>query len=601
MNIRSRHLSHLLAVAFVLNFVYAASSQDTRPTTATTQSTTSPTVTARIWKAIDLDGPVLEDAPPFALFSPKPVTIRTLREQFEDLVDDDRVEGILLRIKNPEIDLAGVEELRAEIQRFRKGGKKVHALLADTNQPGYVIASSCDRIIIAPSGLIMLTGLHVEGLFLKNLLDTLGLEAQLISVGKYKDAGEPLTRVGWSQPAREAMEALANDLYEQMISLIASGRKLSPENVRQMIDEGPFTADEALKRGLVDELSYEVDLVDSLQAKGNAKIETMNGEHAASPAAQPFDLLGMMLGRRSPSTVPAGDKIAVIYASGPILSSVPDGGLFPQSIIVPDEMNEMLEECLKNKAIKAIVLRIDSPGGDATASDIIWRQIRRVSNTKPVVASMGGVAASGGYFIAMGANHIIAQPGTITGSIGVLGGKVVMQNLLRKINITSEVISRGKNAGILSPGTPFTEAERATMQRILVGIYEDFTTKVATSRGFPSSDVEEVAQGRVWTGRQALEAGLVDDLGGLETAIQSARDLAGLKPAQKVDLLIYPKEMTFQQMLEKIFSGGTTMTSPAVEPILSMLPLQLRRNIAMLSLFDSPRPLALMPFLISVK
>ncbi|MCX7014054.1 MAG: signal peptide peptidase SppA [Candidatus Sumerlaeota bacterium] len=268
-------------------------------------------------------------------------------------------------------------------------------------------------------------------------------------------------------------------------------------------------------------------------------------------------------------------------------------------MITPQDMTKNLRECLDDPTVRAIILRIDSPGGDATASDLIWRELRRVAKEKPVIASMSDVAASGGYYIAMGADRIVAQPGTITGSIGVVGGKLALEGLFQKLGITSEISSRGQNAGMLSMTTPFSDSQRAAFERVLGSIYQDFVAKAAESRRMTPADLEAVAQGRVWTGRQGYKNGLVDELGGLETALAMAKEMAGIEKEREVEVVVYPKRLGLLEVMQKLLGAEAPMASASAQQaaaLRSILPAPAVRCAALLPLFREPRPLALMPY-----
>jgi protease-4 len=357
---------------------------------------------------------------------------------------------------------------------------------------------------------------------------------------------------------------------------------------------------------LVDELAYAEDVVEELESKGSGPIRLVEAEGRSKSKLEPIgslSLFSLLAGGKSPKAISGkGEKIAVVYAVGLILPSDGEDLLFPETIVSPGGMNRLLQECLDDPTIRAIVLRVNSPGGDAVASDLIWATTRRIRKQKPIVASMSDVAASGGYYIAMGADRIVAQPGSITGSIGVVGGKLALGGLYEKLGIAALSVSRGRNAAIFSSTTVFSESEREAMRRLLTRTYAGFVSKIAESRGRPLADVEAVAQGRVWTGRQAYRHGLVDELGGLQTAIAMAKELAGLPEDRDVEIVTYPKPMGVMELMQR-FLGSETMAravGPSIAPA-GLLPAPFGRGAAFLGLLGQSRTLALMPFVFEIR
>ena len=555
-----------------------------------------------------IGGSIGEAMPLMSLFGAPSLTVKEVLDQLSQLAADGRTAGVLLEIENPEMGMAKIEELHAAIGQFRQAGKQAVAILGAEGLSGYLVASACDRIILAPSGLLLVAGLQAETFFFKDLLDKIGVQGDFLAMGKYKSAAEALTRSSWSEAAREATESLVSDLYEQMAMMIAAGRRMEPESVKNTIDLGPFTAEDALRYGLVDELAYEADFLLALEEKSGGAIRVRDVELREKPPLEeinPFNLLSLFGGAKPGKAAPSSKatKIAVIYAVGPILSIDPQDLLFPDGMaITPRQMSKHLKECLDDPSIRAIILRIDSPGGDATAADLIWRQTRQIRKQKPIVASMSDVAASGGYYIAMGADRVVAQPGTITGYIGVVGGKLVLGGLYEKLGISTQSASRGQNAGILSSTTAFSDSERAAFQRFLSAIYEEFVAKAAESRGMSAADLEAVAQGRVWTGRQAFKADLVDELGGMETALALAKELAGLPADRAVEIVVYPKQLGIIELMQKLLGAQAAATGPgAAAAIEGLLPAPLGRFTPFLPLFRQPRPLALMPYVFELR
>ena len=393
-------------------------------------------------------------------------------------------------------------------------------------------------------------------MFYKQLFDKLGIQADMLQVGDFKGAAEPYTRSGMSDAFRRQYELVIDDLYDQMVDTIATDRNMKREEVEQAIDQGLFTAAQAKDIGLIDLVAYEdeshramekslaADTIRVVRNYGRKKVDT--DFSGMSGMFKFFELLG---GSSSKSCASRAEKIAVVYAVGAIMSGRSQSDLFGSQTLGSDTLVAALREAEQDETVAGIVLRIDSPGGSALASDMIWRQVRECK--KPVVASMGDIAASGGYYIAMGCDKIVAEPGTLTGSIGVVGGKLATAGLMSKVGLTTDVISRGKNSGLFTSNEPFSDSEREAFRKSMETIYDQFTRKAAEGRGMELDRLKELAGGRIWTGRQAQQKGLVDELGTVGDAIELTRRLAGIADRDDLDLIILPKPKTFfEQLLE---------------------------------------------------
>jgi protease-4 len=376
-------------------------------------------------------------------------------------------------------------------------------------------------VAASPTATLDVSGLAAEVTFYRGTLDKIGVQAQFEGVGKYKNAPNQLTERGFTDPHREQMEALVGTLFEQYVRGVAEGRGMAPEKVRSLIDQAPLEASAAKSAGLVDELLYRDQVEDKI------------------PAANRVDPLRYVkAGRAFFDTRP---KLALVYAAGDIIpgesQSSPFGGAFAGA----DTIARGLRQAREDGAVRAIVLRVDSPGGSGTASDAVWREVTLARRSKPVVVSMGDYAASGGYYIAMGADAIVAQPGSITGSIGVFSGKFSLRGLYEKIGLSQETVRRGKNASLFSDWAPWTDEERAKIRELNEAFYRTFVAKAAEGRKKKPQEIEAVAQGRVWTGEEALGAGLVDGLGGLDAAVRLAREKARIPQRQEVQLVVLPE------------------------------------------------------------
>jgi protease-4 len=405
-----------------------------------------------------------------------------------------------------------------------------------------------------PSGVLIIPGVRAEITFFKGLLDKLGLQFDALQMGKYKGAAEPLTRNAMSKPLRESLDALVDDTYENLVTTIAADRRLKDYQVKTLLDQGLFTAAAAKKAGLVDEVLYADQLQDAIKAALKAKDVEIVRDYKKKHIDTDFSgMSGMMklfdLFRGAKPSAGSGKrtKIAVVYAVGPIMEGKSGSDVFGNTAMGANTIVAALRKADEDAKVSAVVLRIDSPGGSATASDLIWRET--VHLRKPLIASMSDVAGSGGYYIAMGAKKIIAAPGTLTGSIGVIGGKLVTRGLHEKLGMNTEVISRGANSGSLSSNQPFTPEERKAWTVLLQETYRQFVGKAAEGRKMSYNKLEALAQGRVYTGQMAKKLGLIDSLGTLKDAVAAAKVAAGLKADAEVDLLVLPEPKSFFEQL----------------------------------------------------
>ena len=442
---------------------------------------------------------------------------------------DDRVAVLVARLGGKPIGLAAVQELRRAGADFAEAGKPTIARAESFGEFSaanvqYYLATAFESVWLQPSGDLGLTGIAVERVFLRGALDKVGADFQVAARHEFKSAAEQLTETGFSGPAREATERMTASVTEQLVQAIAERRGLSRDKVSELIDAGPFLAGRARTEGLVDELGYRDEVyARARKLAGPDAVVAYLGRYARGKAMAEK-------ARTKVTTVPGSREpgLALIYATGPIRRGRSGRGLMGGSM-GSDTIAAAIRAAAKDEHTRAIVLRVNSPGGSYVASDTIWREVVRArAGGKPVVASMGDVAASGGYYISMAADEIVAQPGTITGSIGVLTGKPVLGEALGRAGVTSDLISHGAHAAMFSQLRPFSESEWTLVNDWLDHIYADFTGKVASGRGMTPEQVHEVARGRVWTGADALAHGLVDQLGGLDLAAASARRRAGL-------------------------------------------------------------------------
>lgn len=454
---------------------------------------------------------------------------------------DEDVAGVLIRMNGSKYGVGQFQEIRDAILDFRESGRVVICYITDCSTGDYIVASACDAILMHPSTEVRLIGLRSERSFYKGALDKLGIRAHIEHIGEYKSASESFTRSDMSDPHRENQNAILDDLYDQLTTDIATARGWTPEYVKQLIDQGPFTANQALKLKIVDELIY----TDSLEHRANklaeSKITLVKINDYLNSGLYPHNW-----------AVPK-PKIAVIEAEGMMLTGESFTDPFTGTKVMGAEtIARAIRHTRQNESIKAVVLRIDSGGGLVIAADIIWNELILLTVTKPLIVSMADVAASGGYYIAAPADVIVAEPGTITGSIGVIGGKYSFKGLYEKLGIKKEIITRGAHADFYSNYSDYPPEEQEIVQKQINEIYEDFTSKVARGRAqLTKKEVDKVARGRVWTGRQAKENGLVDELGGLSKALSIAREHAGLDN-KVVEIVRLPKRPWITQLLGNI-------------------------------------------------
>src|SRR5450755_1093942 len=452
---------------------------------------------------------------------------------------DSRVKAVLLEPESLSVGWGKLEEFRADLERFKKSGKPLFAFLKTPGAREYYLASAADRIYLGPTDWLNLKGMRVEMMYFKNTLDKIGVDVQVEHDGKYKDFGDMFNRTSMSPETREVMTSVVDDLFGNLVGRIAAARKKTPEEMSGLIDQGPFLANDALRDGLVDQLRYEDQMFGELQQRVNS------GElHKLSTGTYqkvPPDSLGLE----------GHHRIAMLVGDGTITRGSPDDDGASETGIRATGFIKLLRRIAGDSSVDGVVVRIDSPGGEVTASDEIWRQMNLLSKKKPVVISMSDAAASGGYFMAMTGDPIVAYPATLTGSIGVVFGKPNLHGLYDKRGITKEAIQRGKNAGIDSDYTPLSPEERAKLKEGIDESYRDFVTKVADARHRKFDQIEPLAEGRVWLGSQARTRGLIDEIGGLDKAIEMVKQKANIPAGERVSLMIYPGRRSLLELIMK--------------------------------------------------
>jgi protease-4 len=549
-----------------------------------------------------------------SLFGATNETFKAKLDRIKKAQKDPKVQGLILEIDGAGIGWGRLHELRRAVADFRAAGKKAFAYLDEGDAKDYLAAAACDRVALPESGGLMITGLSAEVSFYKDLLDKLRIKVDTVKMGNYKGAVEPFTRTELSKENREQIESILDDHFDNdLVRLIVEsrpGKRFTTEQVRAMIDQGPFTAKQALALGLIDKIAYVEDFEADLKKELGAEKVEVTRNYGKSKGddvdmSNPFAIFKLLSPPKKAES--KNPKVAVIYAVGQIATGKGGAGFLSGEAVGSTTMVEAIRKAEKDDTVKAIVLRVDSPGGSALASDLIWKELAK--SKKPVVASMGDVAASGGYYICMAARKIYAEPGTLTGSIGVFGMKFVTGGLLDMAGVKTEVIRRGKHAGILSTATPYTDSERATMTALIQEIYDQFIDKALQGRkqaGVPMTREKllSLAGGHVWTGRQAKANGLVDELGTLDDAIAAAKEMAGIAKDKEMELLLLPKGTSFlDRLMEgKSEAGSMLGTLPAAD-LLAQTP-ELQRSLRALGTFlnlRQDRAILMSPYLLEVK
>jgi protease-4 len=500
----------------------------------------APSIQSNSALVLNLEGD-LPEVPPVQLNIPflsgkNAPTVRDVWTSLHAAADDSRIKALVLEPRDLSLGWGKLEELRQDILAFKKSGKPVYAYLRTPGMHEYFIASVADKIYVDPDDYLELKGFRLEAVYLKNLLGKVGVSVDVDHIGKYKDAGDIFTRNNMSPETQEVLNGVLDQVYNNFCIVVGQGRNKSAADMKALIDQGPFLAKTAKSDGLVDELGYENQVFDALKDK-----------------LKSGDLAKTYYKSYTQATPGSGTRIALLAGEGDIIRGSADRPFGQASVIASETFSRTINQVRQDKSVKGVIVRIDSPGGDAVASDEILHELKRLAKEKPLVISMSDLAASGGYFISMTGNPIVAYPDTITGSIGVLYGKPVLKGLYDKLGITKDLLTRGKFANIDSDYTPLSDAEKQKLHDGLVSTYTSFVSKVATARRKSYNDIDQIAQGRVWMGEAAAHNGLVDDLGGLDKAVELIRQRAKLPPKAGVDLVSFPPK---RSLLDMLFSSN---------------------------------------------
>jgi protease IV len=527
-------------------------------------------------------------------------SLASLLAQLRKAKADTRVGAVLLDIGMVGAGWAKSDEIREAVADFRKSGKPIYAYMEFGADKEYYIATAAERVYVAPIGDLFINGLAADVMHFKGSFDKLGIYWDSYQIGKYKTAPEQFTRKDMSEGESETINSLLDEIFNRYVSQVAEARHLSPDAVKAQIDTAPHYAQEAKEAGLIDGALYREEVENELKKRlGYKEDEKLHKVSMAEYRRISPESLGLN----------QGEQIAVIFASGAITPGHSNDGSFGgEQTIGSDTVVKAINDARDNKSIKAIVLRVDSPGGSVYPSDLIWKAVEEAKKKKPVVVSMSDLAASGGYYISMGANKIVAEPLTLTGSIGIFAYKPVMKGFYDWIGVSSEYVTRGKLAGIFRETEKFSDEERAKFEGMLKHSYNDeFLPKVAQGRNRDKEYIRSIAEGRVWTGAQGKANGLVDEFGGLDRAVEIAKELANIPADKQVRRVVYPAPRSFFQQLFGIGDDEDAASIKAEQQrvaFINSLPKEMRpvfRNAAMFDRFGQGEMLAILPYELKIE
>ncbi len=509
-----------------------------------------PSVAKNSVLVLQMSGDIPEAAPvdipiPF-IQSQSPPTVRDVWTSLRQAANDGRIKAVLLEPRGLETGWGKLQELRTEILNFKKSGKPVYAFLQSPGSHEYYLASAADKIFLSPGDALEVRGFLLEAMYFKGTLDKLGIQVQVDHIGRFKDAGDIFTKTGMSPETREVLNQVLDQLYGDFCSSVAQARHKRSDEVRTLVDNGPFVASQARAAGLVDQLAYEDEVYGDLErrtgTKKLAKLPLRTYFHAAPGQ---------------------GDRIALVVGEGDIVAGNPNNAFGGPTLISSGGFSKLLEQVRNDRSIKGVIVRIDSPGGDAVASDDILRALKLLSRAKPLVVSMSDVAASGGYFMAMTGDPVVAYPNTITGSIGVLYARPVLKGLYDKLGIQTDILTRGRMAEMGSASVPLSDAAKEKLHEMIQATYQQFVSRVAGARRKSYDQIDQLAQGRVWMGQQAFGNGLVDTLGGLDQSIALVRERAHLSATGETNLVLYPPRRSLLEILTQ--SSAQSVEDAAAE------------------------------------
>jgi protease-4 len=556
-------ISGIFIILFIVAYLFISALFDTEPV-----------VSQNSYLQINIGGTIPEYNAPDAFeeyFRGKSLDLNQIRQSMQMAMVDERIKGVVLRIGFLRTGYAKMAEIQQMIKNFRNSGKMIYAHFDYCPTRDYYLASACDSVFMSPGGNLFLTGTAAEVTFYKGALKKIGVEADFEHMGEYKNAPDMYTRQTMSEYQREVINNILDSRFNELVYTISKNRQIPSETVRYFINDiSGFSPEEALEKNLIDGIKYFDEVKDLL--KGDDK-------RISSISATEYS-------RIDPSAVGIeGDhRIAVIYCTGTMMSGEDGSDPYFGRTMGANRVIRDVKRAVESSSIKAIILRINSPGGSSLAADKIWHAVAEAQKEKPIIASISDVGASGGYYIALGADTILAQNLSLIGSIGVYAGKFSLENLYKKIDMNTVFMKRGKNAGIFSLNSKFSDSERIVIQRMIQDFYVKFVTKVAQNRNQSYETIDQVARGRVWHGLQGIDIDLIDMIGGLDEAVDVAKDLAGIDENQTIRLIYYPKS---RSVFNQYFNLISMLSEVAQNPI--------NRIEVYLQEFQM-QPLMLMPF-----
>lgn len=502
------------------------------------------------------------DGPVSGGFSAPRAALRDVLLQLESVAEAESAAGVFLRVGPMGGAWGRIRDIGEALAAVREAGKPVHCHFEVADNASYVLmASSCDRVTMTPAGHLDLVGVAAHVFYARSLLDNLGLRAEILQMGRYKGAGDTFTRDSMPEETRESLGAVVDDLHGAVVAAVAARTDGTAEQAQALIDAGPYGSERARARGLIDDLEFDDEAREHARVAGRDQAGVDDAGFSVRrvrflPHREPTSLLDILdaLSGDAPVELPEGDRLALVHLQG----TITDGETASSGEARAGPFIAELRRIADEDEIKAVVLRVNSPGGSALASDRMWHAVERLAARKPVIVSVGDMAASGGYYIAVAGTEIIAHPESLVGSIGVVGGKVDASALAERIGVHAEILSRGEQAAWSSPLHGLDDGERQALERMLRSTYHRFLRRVAAGRDISDEELYAVAAGRIWSGQEAHDRGLVDSFGGLSTALDRARELGDLDADAEV--VVWPRRRSFVETLSESMGGEQTRT-----------------------------------------
>ncbi len=530
----------------------------------------------------DLSEPVTDKPAGFSLFGDDRLVVRTLVEQIRHIKADKEIKAVILTLGETGLNLSQATEVRDALADLKKAGKPSFVFADSYDTDSYTLASGASDICVLEGGEIMIPGVGLETMFYKGLMDKVGVKADYVQIGEYKGADEEYTRTAASEELKGELTHLTKAMYDQLVDGIVSHRHIDRELVKQTIDESILTGKIARDRGFVDHLVDQDGLRELVAKKLGNEINLITDYgrplREAPDFSNPLGLLASLTKKSEPAAE-TKPQVALIYAEGVIQDGEVDDGPFGQEGVGSDNMRRALRMAARDENVKAVVIRIDSPGGSALASEVMWQAVRRVGAKKPVIISVGSMAASGGYYLASAGDHIFADNTAIVGSIGVVGGKFVFKDLFEKVGLHTETFSVGRNAGLFSSNEPWTDRQRTMVTTWMKQTYDQFTTRVMTTRQGKIKDIDAVARGRIFLARQAKDLGMVDELGGITDAVNYAANKVSLQEGA-YDVKVLPAPKTLADYLNGTVAAEHESAAFRFKPTIEISPDSILRTLS---------------------